>query len=121
MHSPRYKDLEIWKLAMILCVEVYRLLKLLPKSETFGLIDQLRRSSVSVPSNIAEGCGRGSRKDFNHHLYISRGSLNEVETQLILCNMLDYLSEDETASVFSQIENLGKKLNSFIAYNKNHS
>ena len=82
MGYKSYKELIVWQKAMDLVDEVYRLVKLLPREETFALSDQLRRSAVSVPSNIAEGHGRQSRKEFSQFLSIARGSVFEVETQI---------------------------------------
>ncbi len=79
-----YRDLRVWQAAMDLAVECYRLAKLLPPSERFGLARQLIRAAVSVPANIAEGHGRLRRGEYLHHLSISRGSLKEVETYLAL-------------------------------------
>lgn len=87
-----YRDLIVWQKAMELTVEVYRITKQLPKDEIYSLCNQIRRAAVSVPSNIAEGAGRKSYRDFCHFLKIANGSLNELETQLILCGKLNYLS-----------------------------
>ncbi len=79
---------------MILTEEVYKLSKELPKDEKFGLISQIKRCSVSIPSNIAEGAGRNSKKEFLHFLSIAHGSLMELETQLQLLHRLDLVKED---------------------------
>ena len=89
---PGYRDLKVWQAAMRLTVEVYRLSEQFPKHETYGLTSQLQRSAVSLPSNIAEGHGRNSPKEFNHFLGIALGSLAELETQLILAQHLNYLT-----------------------------
>ena len=75
-----YRDLDVWQASMCFTVAVYRLVKTFPAEERYGLSDQLRRAVVAIPSNIAEGNGRGSKKDYAHFLYIARGSLNEVNT-----------------------------------------
>ena len=85
-----YRDLKVWQAAMRLAEEVYRLSARFPKHETYGLANQLQRSAVSLPSNIAEGHGRNSRKEFNHFLGMALGSLAELETQLILAQHFDY-------------------------------
>ena len=78
-----YRDLEVWQVGMDLMVEVYRLTKTLPKEELYALSSQLKRASLSIPSNIAEGWGRKHRKEYLHHLSFAYGSLMEVETQKI--------------------------------------
>ncbi|MDP1663006.1 MAG: four helix bundle protein [Phycisphaerales bacterium] len=85
-----YRDLRVWQAAFALSVEVYQLTAVFPKSEQFALTSQLRRSSISVPSNIAEGYGRGSRADYLRFLKIARGSLYEMETQLRLAEAVGF-------------------------------
>ena len=85
MAYRNYKDLTVWQKAMDLTEEVYRLVKILPKEETYALSNQIRRSVVSVPSNIAEGQGRESKNEFRSFLSIAKGSLSELETQLLIC------------------------------------
>jgi len=80
----KYQQLIVWQKAMLLVSEIYRLTQGFPDNEKFGLTSQLRRAAVSVPSNIAEGSGRGSYKDFCRFLYQARGSLTEIETQLLI-------------------------------------
>lgn len=77
-----YKDLEVWKQSMVLVTEVYQATGDFPKEELFGLVSQMRRAAVSIPSNIAEGCGRKNTKEYIQFLYISKGSLFELETQI---------------------------------------
>ena len=86
-----YKELTVWQKAMDLVVEVYCLVRKLPKEELYALSDQIRRAVVSIPSNIAEGQQRNSKNDFKHFLTIARGSNAEVETQLLICVRLTYL------------------------------
>ena len=92
MGVKNYKELEVWQKAMELVVHVYRVSKNFPKEELFALTNQLRRAAVSIPSNIAEGFGRDSRKDFVNFLLVSRGSLFEVGTQLDIATRLGYVS-----------------------------
>ena len=87
-----FKDLIVWQKAIILVEEVYHLLRNLPNDERYALSDQIRRSVVSIPSNIAEGRGRNSEKEFVRFLNIANGSAYELETQLILCQRLGYLN-----------------------------
>ena len=95
---------------MQLAEESYRLSARFPKHEIYGLASQLQRSAVSLPSNIAEGHGRNSRKEFNHFLGIALGSLAELETQLILAQHLDYLTEDAINPALQNADEIGKML-----------
>ena len=105
-----YRDLKVWQAAMRLAEEVYRLGARFPKHEIYGLASQLQRSAVSLPSNIAEGHGRNSRKEFNHFLGIALGSLAELETQLILAQHLNYLTEEEISPALQNADEIGKML-----------
>ncbi|AZQ57372.1 four helix bundle protein [Maribacter sp. MJ134] len=112
-----YKELDIWVQSRKLVKTVYVLTKSFPKDEQFSLTSQIRRCVVSVPSNIAEGCGRQSNKETIHFLHIARGSLFELETQLILADDLNYISSD-LKTVLEEIERVKKLLNGFINYHK---
>lgn len=92
MHN--FKDLKIWQKAMELTKEVYLISKEFPPEEVFGLTAQLKKAAVSIPSNIAEGAGRSSNKDFNRFLDITNGSINEVETQILLAQSLAFISDE---------------------------
>jgi four helix bundle protein len=105
-----YRDLKVWQAAMQLAEDVYRLTAQFPKHETYGLASQLQRSAVSLPSNIAEGQGRNSRKEFHHFLGIALGSLAELETQLILAQHLDYLTEEQISTALQNADEIGKML-----------
>ena len=107
---PGYRDLKVWQAAMRLAEEVYRLSAKFPKHETYGLVSQIQRSAVSLPSNIAEGHGRNSNKEFNHFLGIALGSLAELETQLILAQRFNYLTEEEVNPPLQISEEIGKML-----------
>ncbi len=93
---------------------VYRLSNNLPIEEKFGLIAQMCRAAVSIPSNIAEGYGRQASGEYRHHLSIARGSLLELETQLILCQRLDFLSTTQTNPILAEIAELSKMLATII-------
>lgn len=114
----KYTDLEVWIEARKLVKKVYKLTENYPKEEVYGLTNQIRRSAVSIPSNIAEGCGRQSSKETIHFLYIARGSLYELETQLFLSKDLIYITEEQLKSILSQVETCVKLLNGFINYYK---
>jgi four helix bundle protein len=103
-----YKELKIWTKAMILVEEVYHLAKKLPDDEKFGLISQIKRCSVSIPSNIAEGAGRNSKKEFIHFLSISNGSTTELETQLILLIRLKFIKK--ALNLCKEIKNMNYSL-----------
>jgi len=90
-----YKDLKVWQKGIELVKAVYLLCELLPDSEKFGLTSQIKRCSISVPSNIAEGWGRASSKNLSNFLKIARGSLLELETQLYLCKELGFVRESD--------------------------
>ena len=109
-----YKDLLIWQKGIKIVILVYQLVKSFPKEEIYALTSQLKRASVSIPSNIAEGYGRNSDKSFSHFLDISRGSLFEIKTQLIIAKELGFISDDFLyQEILSQIEEESKMINSF--------
>ncbi len=93
-----YKDLEVWKRSIELVTDIYNLSASFPESEKFGLVNQIRRAAVSIPSNIAEGSARHHSKDFIHFLRIADGSAAEVETQLIIGRKLGYIENIETVA-----------------------
>ena len=105
-----FKDLIVWQRAMELVVEVYQLVKKLPKEDLFALSDQIRRAVISIPSNIAEGQGRSSLKEFSYFLSIARGSKAELETQLLLCVKVDYLKESEVQKAMCLVDEVGKMI-----------
>ncbi|CAM3945961.1 four helix bundle protein [Flavobacterium weaverense] len=115
-----YKDLLIWQKGIRIVCLVYQLVKSFPKEELYALTSQLKRASVSIPSNIAEGYGRNTQKSFNHFLDISRGSLFEIETQLLIANELGFII-DQTLykEILGQIEEESKMINSFSKTLKN--
>lgn len=105
-----FKDLEVWQLGRQLAKDVFQVTSSFPASETYGLTSQLRRAAVSVPSNIAEGWGRQSDPSFANFVRIARGSLNELQTQLILARDFGYLGEGELNRLENAIGLLGRKL-----------
>ncbi|WP_293296509.1 four helix bundle protein [Allomuricauda sp.] len=111
-----YIELDVWKESRELVKLVYDLTKVFPKEEIYGLTNQIRRCSCSIPSNIAEGCGRKTPNDTIRFLYIARGSLYELETQLFLSFDQEYLSQKELDLILSQIVLCKKLLNGFINY-----
>jgi four helix bundle protein len=109
-----FKDLIVWQKSIDLAEQVYHLTPVLPKTEIYGLLMQMQRAAVSVPSNIAEGQGRRSTRSFIHYLLISRGSLQELETQLILAVRLKLIDRDEVIPTWRLMQEVGKMLNSLI-------
>jgi four helix bundle protein len=116
MPSPikSYRDLLVWHKGIDLVVESYRATTQFPKSETYGLISQIRRSATSIPANIAEGYGRGSRKDYTQFLFIAQGSLKELETHFIVAEKLSYLTAAQAEKLLAQTDELGRMLGSLI-------
>jgi len=109
-----YRDLLVWQKALELTVEIYRFSSTFPRAEVYGLTSQLRRAAVSVPSNIAEGYGRGSRKEYVQFLCISQGSLKELETQVLLAQRLNYGSETAVDRLLELSEEVGRMLGALI-------
>lgn len=114
--NKEYTDLEVWKETRKLANHIYELTKFFPKEEQFGLTNQIRRAAVSIPSNIAEGCGRQTAKDTIHFLHISRGSLYEVETQCFVAMDQNYITKESFENIFSSIQICKRLLNGFINY-----
>jgi four helix bundle protein len=110
-----YKELIAWQRAMDLVVDVYQLTQCFPVDERFGLTNQLRRAAVSIPSNIAEGQGRGLTRDFQHFVGISNGSRQEVETQLLIAARLGFANEQHVFGLLQRIEELGRILSGLKA------
>lgn len=111
-----HKDLDVWKLSIDLVVDIYKLSESFPKSEVYGLTSQIRRAAVSIPSNIAEGAARKNRKEYIQFLYIALGSLAEMETQLIICQRLNYIpafdkDQERIIHIRRMLVNLIRKLN----------
>jgi four helix bundle protein len=110
-----HKDLEVWNISMDFVVDIYKLTQNFPEEEKFGLVSQMRRAAVSVPSNIAEGAGRKSNKENLHFLYIALASLTELDTQLILSERLGFCSSTEEINTLKKIKS---KLINLIKYLK---
>lgn len=109
-----YRELLVWQRAMDLVVETYRCTKSFPRDEMFGLAAQMRRSSVSVPSNIAEGKGRRTSKELVQFLFNARGSLLELQTQISIAERLSYLSENDRTILEESASRVGQLLNGMI-------
>jgi len=109
-----YQDLKVWQEAMALAEAAYRLVAKLPRIGANGLADQMWRSAISVPANIAEGYGRGSARAYAQFLKIARGSLNELETEILLARRICLLDVNQTEPLISSIERVSKMLNALI-------
>ena len=110
-----YQELIVWKKAVNLVVLTYRLVKLLPKEETFALSNQMRRAAVSIPSNIAEGQSRNSTREFAKFLSIVKGSNAELQTQCIICVHLSFITPEQAQPLLDLSGEVGRMLNSLLA------
>lgn len=110
-----FRKYKVWNDSISLVTDIYNLLKSFPVYERYALSDQMRRSAVSVASNIAEGASRTSSKEFDHFLQISIGSAFELETQLTIANSLSYIDEDQLDNMLVKIDSLEKRLNKLIS------
>ena len=109
-----YKDLEVWKRSMQLARAVYRVGRRMPDSEKFALTNQMQRAATSIPSNIAEGYARGSRKEYCQFVKIARGSAAEVETQLLLAMTLEIVSRDDVAEALDLVAETRRMLHGLV-------
>ena len=107
-----YKELRVWKFSMELTTEIYELIKKFPKEEKYNTIDQIKRCTLSIPLNIAEGSGRKSQKEFSYFLSISNGSCCELETLLIISKNIKILTDDELKEFVVKIETIQKMIKS---------
>ncbi len=105
-----HKDLEVWKLSIDFVTEIYAITKSYPKEEQFGITNQIRRAAVSVPSNIAEGAGRRSDKEFLQFLYIALGSVQEIDTQLLISLNLEFISKSDYDNLMTKLNQISKML-----------
>ncbi|MDY4161935.1 MAG: four helix bundle protein [Prevotella sp.] len=110
-----HRDLRVWQQSIDFVSSIYLMTRSLPKEELFGLVSQMRRAAVSVPSNIAEGYARGTDKEKIHFLRISSGSMSELETQLTLCLKLGYISQEEYNTTSEKLVSVWKQLNALIS------
>ena len=113
-----HKDLEVWQKAIAFVTDVYNQTSNFPKEEIYGLVSQLRRSAVSIPSNIAEGAARQSNKEYIQFLYVALASLMELDTQLIIAKNLNFLSNQSLNDLQTKTDEIGKMLNGLIKYRK---
>ena len=109
-----HKSLDVWKKAIDLTVDIYKLTETFPRTEVYGLTSQMRRAAVSIPSNIAEGAARQTKKEFINYLHMAQGSLSELDTQLVIANKLVYFSEKVFVEIDSRLETISKMLTGLI-------
>ena len=109
-----FHDLKVWERAHGLTLALYKVTQNFPKEELYGLTSQIRRSSSSIPMNIAEGCGRDSQAEMTHFFLIAMGSSSELEYQIIIANDLQYLEENEFNELSSEIVEVRRMLNAYI-------
>jgi four helix bundle protein len=109
-----HTDLDVWKTAIDLAVEIYATTEKLPREERYGLAAQMRRAASSISSNISEGAARDTKRDMRRFFFIARGSLKEVETQIIICSRLNFLPPSDIARIEALSAKTGKLLNGLI-------
>lgn len=112
--SASYRDLRVWRCSMEMVVRIYKATQSFPKQETYGLVSQMRRAAVSLPSNIAEGKGRLTDRDRAHFFSQARGSLLELETQVLVAKDLRYISQPEVHALMRSTAEVGRMLNALI-------
>jgi len=110
-----FKDLQVWEMSMDLVTDIYRVTEKFPQAEVYGLTSQMRRAAVSVPSNIAEGNGRGHSKEYLRFLYTARGSLMELMTQLEIAKRLNFIDGDSANALEEQCKRINMMLHKLIA------
>ena len=120
MDKP-HKKLDAWKVAIDLVSEVYRVTDSFPAREVYGLTSQIRRAAISVPSNIAEGAGRHTKKEFVNYLHIAQASLSELDTQSEIAKTLGYLNATTWAKIDAQMERIDKMLSGLIRQQSRHT
>ena len=121
MKKKPHKKLEAWKQAIELTVETYRLTEKLPKSEQFGLSSQMRRATVSIASNVAEGAAKNTKKEFIRFLHIAQASLSELDTQAFICMRLGFLFDTDLVLFNEEIERESKLITGLIKFLKKPS
>jgi four helix bundle protein len=114
--AKMYENLDAWKEAVNLTIRIYEITKTFPREEIFGMASQLRRASLSISSNIAEGAGRKSKKDFKQFVHIASGSLNEVESLLHICSRLNLITADLYKELNESTERVGRLIGGLLKY-----
>lgn len=109
-----YKNLKVWQNAISLTMRIYDVADKFPNYERYGLANQMERAAVSIPSNIAEGCGRQSDKEFHYFLHIAKGSMYELQTQLYIASGRGYMSDEDMEEINHMIDDLGKMISGLL-------
>ncbi len=114
MGIQTYRDLDIWKKGVEVVLEIYGVTRHFPKEESYGLIAQMRRSAISIPSNVAEGFRRFHNKEYKQFLYISSGSCGELETQVTIARKLNYIDGTQEANLLEKLDHTGRMMANLI-------
>jgi four helix bundle protein len=114
MGIKTFRDLTIWQKSIELVIEIYSVTKEFPKEETYGLVSQMRRAAVSIPSNVAEGFRRFHNKEYKQFLYISSGSCGELETQVTIAKKLGYIDDKQESALLERMDHIGRMTSSLI-------
>jgi len=114
MGIKTYRELEVWKKGITLVKDTYQLTQRFPKQETYGLVAQMRRAAVSIPSNIAEGFRKFHNKEYKQFLYLSSGSCAELETQITISKELKYITESEESVLLERLDHIGRMTSNLI-------
>jgi four helix bundle protein len=109
-----YRDLDIWKIGIELVKDIYKSTEQFPRQETYGLVSQMRRSGVSIPSNVAEGFRRYHNKEYKQFLYVSLGSCAELETQVTIAKELKYIQEDKEAELLERLDHICRMISNLL-------
>lgn len=115
MEKP-HKKLDAWKLSMDLVLDVYQVIEKFPRQEKYGLVDQIRRAVISIPSNIAEGAARQTKKEFSNYLHIAQGSLSELDTQVELAARLGYIDNRDQKRLDEKMQRIDKLITGLIRH-----
>jgi four helix bundle protein len=114
MGVKRYRDLDIWKKGIELVKDVYKVTEKLPKHEIYGLVSQMRRSAISIPSNVAEGFRRYHNKEYKQFLYVTLGSYAELETQITIAKELDYVKQEIEAVLLEKLDHICRMISNLL-------
>ena len=109
-----YRDLNIWKLGIDLVKDIYKLTEKFPKHEIYGIVSQMRRSAISIPSNVAEGFKKYHNKEYKQFLYVTLGSCAELETQLTISKELEYIRPEKEAALLEKLDHIGRMITNLL-------
>lgn len=114
MGIKTFRDLVIWQKGIEVVIEIYRVTKKFPKEETYGLVSQMRRAAISIPSNAAEGFRQFHNREYKQFLYISSGSCGELETQVTIARKLNYINEEQENALLDRLDHIGRMISSLL-------